>query len=111
MQLDGYYERISQQGVSLFAVSVDPPDVSKRLKERLTSRITFLSDPNGELLDALGIRHRDGGGEGRDLAFPTAMLVDDRGIVRWTYQSDTYRQRAHPDDIFAALASLQSEGG
>lgn len=87
-------------------MSVDPPDVSKRLQERLESRFTFLSDPDGELLDALDIRHRGGGQDGGDIAFPTAMLVDGAGIVRWTFQSDTYRERARPDDVFAALADL-----
>jgi peroxiredoxin len=88
-------------------VSVDPPEASKRLRERLESRFTFLSDPDGVLLDALGIRHRDARGEGRDIAFPTAVLVDGRGTVRWVFQSDTYRERARPEDVFAALGSLR----
>jgi peroxiredoxin len=92
--------------VSLFAVSVDPPEVSARLKRRLESRFTFLSDQEGVLLDALDIRHKEGGAMGQDLAFPTAILVDGAGIVRWTFQSDTYRQRARPEDGFGALASL-----
>jgi peroxiredoxin len=97
--------------VALRAVSVDPPEVSRRLKQRLKSRFTFLSDPDGVLLDALGIRHRDALGEGRDIAYPAAVLVDERGIVRWTFQSDTYRERARPEEVFAALASLRRLGG
>jgi hypothetical protein len=38
----------------LFAVSVDSPAASRRLKERLKSRFTFLTDPQGVLLDRLG---------------------------------------------------------
>jgi peroxiredoxin len=91
--------------VALFAVSVDPPEVSKRLKERLECDFTFLSDSEGNLLDALGIRHRDGV-PGRDLAFPTAVLVDSEGVVRWTFESETYRQRAHPEEIFRAIEQL-----
>jgi peroxiredoxin len=92
--------------VALFAVSVDPPEVSKRLQEHLKTRITFLADPDAQLLDALGIRHRGGRSDGADIAFPTAILVDGSGVVRWTYQSETYRQRARPEDIFAALETL-----
>jgi peroxiredoxin len=92
--------------VALYAVSVDPPEVSKRLQERLESRFTFLSDSEGALLDALHIRHRSGQ-PGRDLAFPAALLVDSEGIVRWTYESDTYRQRARPEDIFRAIEQLE----
>jgi peroxiredoxin len=105
VQLDRYYTRIADQGVSLYAVSVDPPETSRRLRERLQSRFSFLSDSQGVLLDALGIRHRNAR-EGRDIAFPTAVLVDADGIVRWTFQSDTYRQRARPEDVFAAIAAL-----
>ena len=88
-------------------MSVDPPDVSKRLKDRLNVGFTFLSDPQGVLLDALGIRHRGARQDGEDIAFPTAVLVDDAGVVRWTYQSDTYRQRAQPETIFAAIDGLR----
>lgn len=80
---------------------MDPPEVSRRLKQRLRSRFTFLSDANGVLLDALNIRHRrpDAG----DIAFPTAVLVDAHGRVRWIFQSGSYRERARPEAIFAAL--------
>ncbi len=44
--------------------------------------------------------------DGGDIAFPTAILVDREGIVRWTFQSDTYRERARPEDVFAAIADL-----
>lgn len=87
-------------------MSVDSPETSRRLKQRLESRIRFLSDPEGRLLDAIGIRHREGRADGGDIAFPTAVLVDRGGIVRWIFHADTYRQRAHPDDVFAAIEQL-----
>ncbi len=91
-------------------MSVDPPEVSKRLRQRLQSRFTFLSDPEGVLLDALDIRHREARADGGDIAYPTTVLVDAAGIVRWTFQSDTYRERARPEDIFATIAALFRSG-
>ena len=88
-------------------MSVDPPEASRRLKERLGSDFTFLSDPEGRLLDALGIRHRGDRNDGVDIAYPTAMLVDAGGVVRWIFQSDTYRERARAEEIFAAIAALR----
>ncbi len=76
------------------------------MKRRLQADFTFLSDERGVLIDALAIRHRGGRVDGADIAFPTAILVDANGIVRWTFQSDTYRERARPDDVFAALEQL-----
>ena len=61
-------------------MSVDPPAVSRRLKQRLESRFTFLADPEGVLLDGLGIRHRGGRNDGVDIAYPTAVLVDAGGL-------------------------------
>jgi len=91
-------------------VSVDPPASSRRLKERLKSRFTFLADPEGVLLDGLGIRHRGGRNDGADIAFPTAVLVDADGVVRWIFHSGTVRERARPEEVFAAIAALP-EGG
>jgi peroxiredoxin len=91
-------------------VSVDSPAASRRLKERLRSRFTFLADEQGVLLDALGIRHRGGRNDGVDIAYPTAVLVDADGVVRWTFESHSYRERARAEEIFAAIAALPETG-
>ncbi len=87
-------------------MSVDPPAASRRLKERLESRFTFLADQQGVLLDSLGIRHRGGRNDGADIAYPTAVLVDAAGVVRWIFQSSSYRERARAEEIFAAIEEL-----
>jgi peroxiredoxin len=94
--------------VGLFAVSVDPPEASRRLRDHLKIRFTFLADREGRLLDALGIRHQGGRNDGLDIAYPTAMLVDAGGVVRWIYQSGTYRERARAEEIFAAIEALHA---
>ena len=86
-------------------MSVDPPATSKGLKERLESNITFLCDTEAVLLDKLNIVHRDAPGTG-DIAFPTAILVDSKGVVRWTYETETYRQRAGPEEVMRAIERL-----
>jgi len=77
------------------------------LRQHLASPFTFLSDPEGKVLDQLGIRHVDGHGAGNDLAYPAQVLVDEQGIVRWTYESSNYRTRARPDEVFAAIDGLE----
>jgi peroxiredoxin len=102
-----YYGQIKAHGVELFAVSVDPPEASEALRQRLNVDFTFLSDPQGLVLDALNIRHHGGRvSDGGDIAYPTQILVDRDGIVRWTYESTHYRVRARPDEIFAAIDAL-----
>lgn len=92
--------------MELYAVSVDPPEASRRLRDRLNARFTFLADEEGKLLDMLGIRHRGGRNDGADIAYPTAVLVDADGTVRWIFQSSTYRERARAEEIFAAIDGL-----
>ena len=72
---------IASSEASTASVSVDRPEASRRLKERLESHFTFLADRDGALLDAIGIRHRGGRNDGGDIAYPTAMLVDADGLV------------------------------
>jgi peroxiredoxin len=107
VQLTKYYRQIQEQHVQLFAVSVDLPEASEALRQRLHCDFTFLSDPEGKILDGLNIRHRGGRTfDGGDVAFPAQVLVDKEGVVRWTYQSDYYRVRASPEQVFAAIAAL-----
>lgn len=106
MQLGKYYQDVGARDVRLIAVSVDPPEASQALKQRLGLDFTFLSDPEGVVLDRLNVRHRGARMDGADIAYPTQVLVDRDGIVRWTYTSDFYRVRARPEDVFAAIADL-----
>lgn len=76
------------------------------MRQHLASPFTFLSDPEGTVLDQLGIRHIDGHGAGNDLAYPAQVLVDAEGVVRWTYESSNYRTRARPEQIFEAIDSM-----
>jgi peroxiredoxin len=106
VELQKHYKKIAQHGVKLFAVSVDPPDASEALRQRLNLDFTFLSDADGEVLDLFNIRHRGARRDGADIAYPTQILIDRDGIIRWTYSSEFYRVRARPDEIFVALEEL-----
>jgi signal transduction histidine kinase len=92
----------------VLAVSVDPPEVSARLRKGLAAEFTFLSDMKGELLSRLNLLHRGGYG-GRDVAVPAAILVDRQGIVRWVYKPELGHLRMTPEDLFGAMERLMLE--
>lgn len=92
--------------MKLYAISVDEPDVSRRLRQRLGADFTFLSDPDGKVLDLFRIRNHQLNPRNRDIAIPTSILVDRHGIVRWAYQSDDYRVRARPEEVLEAIGRL-----
>jgi peroxiredoxin len=117
-ELREHYGEILERGVEVVAVSVDPPETSERLRRRLALEIRFVSDPEGTLMDPLGIRHRGGrppfgapAGASRDIFLPTTFLVDvdagaggaGAGVVRWVYRPHSYRVRATPQEVLAAL--------
>jgi peroxiredoxin len=99
-------------------VSVEPPEVSEALRQRLGVGIRFVSDQRGVLMDALDIRHRDGlpppfvtqrpaDGDSRDIFMTTSFLVDEAGRIRWIYRPDTYRVRAPARDVLRAIDALR----
>lgn len=97
--------------MNVVAVSVDPPDVSEKLRERLGTPITFLSDPDGKLMDQLGVRDRGAmpgfvEGRGQDIFLPTSFLLDEGNAVRWVYRPGTYRLRAPASEVLAEIARL-----
>lgn len=75
-------------------------------REELGADFTFLSDANRELLERLNIRHYRHKG---DVAFPTAILVDRYGIIRWIYEADLRHVRMTPPDLLAAMEKLALE--
>ena len=102
---------MSAQGVELIAISTDDPDVSRLLRKKLSVGFRFLSDPEAELLDVLGIRHKEQLAleeHGKEsIAFPTMILVDATGRVRWIFETDSIRSRADPEEVLTALADMQ----
>jgi peroxiredoxin len=93
--------------VELYAISVDTPEDSRRLRKRLGADFTFLSDPDGKVLDLFKIRHHQPNPKNRDIAMPTSILVDRDGIIRWIYQAGDYRVRARPEEVFRAIDRLR----
>jgi len=102
----------------VLAVSVDPPDVSEKLRRKVGAGIRFLSDERGILMNALGIRDRDAlppdlvtgglgkGRDSRDIYLATSFLVDEDGIIRWVSRPDTYRVRASASEVLGAIDAL-----
>ena len=117
-ELRRHYREILDRGVEVLAVSVDPPEVSEKLRQKLGAGIGFLSDERGVLMDALDVRDRDTlppdfvtGGlgrdrESRDIFLATSFLVDEGGVIRWVSRPDTYRVRASACEVLEAIDAL-----
>jgi peroxiredoxin len=102
-QLSIYQEikpQLAEQGVELLGVSVDHAWAHKAFQEKLGIDTTLLADfePKGEVARAYGSY--------LDLGFAnrTLVLVDEDGVVAWTYESPTPGEFPGANLIFDALA-------
>jgi peroxiredoxin len=103
-QLSIYQEvkgEIGERGVELLGISVDSTYAHKAFQEKLGLDTTLLSDfePKGEVARAYG-SYLDGVGT----ANRTLVLVDEDGMVAWTYESPNPGEFPGANVIFDALA-------
>ena len=100
--------------MKLYAISVDPPDVSKSFAEKIAAdgkgKVNFplLSDPEHKIIDAYGLR--DPAYEAQKvngIPHPAVYLIDKQGKVVWAKIEADYKQRPTNEQIRAALDSLK----
>lgn len=102
------------ENVKLYAISVDPPDVSKTFAEKIASdgkgllNFPLLSDPDHKVIDAYGLR--DPAYEGQQfygIPHPAVYVIDKAGSVAWAKIESNYKERPANQEIRAALAALK----
>ena len=103
--------------MKLYALSVDPPDVSKTFAEKIASdgkgAISFpiLSDPDHKIIDAYGLRDPAYAGQQfNGIPHPAVYVIDKTGKVAWVKIESNYRERPTNPEIRAALDALVKSG-
>jgi peroxiredoxin len=102
------------ENVRLFAISVDPPDVSKEFATKLAGdghgEINFplLADPDHRTIDAYGLHDPAYDGEKfAGIPHPAVYVIDKKGVVTWAKVESNYRERPTNEEIRAALNALK----
>ena len=102
------------ENVKLFAISVDPPDVSKNFADKIASDgkgaigFPILSDPEHKVIDAYGLR--DPAYEAQKvygIPHPAVYVIDKTGKIAWVKIESDYKQRPTNEEIRASLDSLR----
>jgi peroxiredoxin len=100
--------------VKLYAISVDAPDVSKTLAEKIASdgkgAVSFplLSDPDHKIIDTYGLRDPAYAGERvYGIPHPAVFVIDQDGKVRWARVESNYRERPTNQQIRTALDAIR----
>lgn len=91
----------AERGIEIFAISVDPAEVSRDHAAEMGITFSFLSDPAAEVIRRYDLFH-PGAGEQGDLARPAEFLVDPNGTVRWVDLTDDYWVRTRPEIVLEA---------
>lgn len=108
-----FQQRLSDfaaRGISVVAISVDPPDINKRHSQKLGYTFPLLSDPNAKVIRRYDVLHPGAGPKGTDIARPAEFLLDSDGIVRWVNLTDNIAVRARPEQMLEASNQLRSAG-
>ncbi len=97
---DGIKGELADAGIELVGLSVDSPYAHKAFQEKLGIDTVLLSDfePKGAVAKAFG-SYIDGAG----IANRTLVLVNEDGVVAWTYESPTPAEFPGPDVVRQAL--------
>jgi len=89
----------------VLAISVDPPETSREVVERLGLDYDILSDPGARVIEQYGVLHVDGGLDG-DVARPAGFILDRDGQVVWRELTENWRIRLRPDRVLEQLAAI-----
>ena len=82
----------------MLAISVDPPDKSRELANKLNLPFRILSDQQHTAIDSYGVYDATG-----KIAVPSSFVIDRNQTVRWSYIGKDNTDRAADDDILAAV--------
>jgi peroxiredoxin len=107
------------EGIAIVAASPDTTETladieANGLDGKKPFRLRLLSDPKGRTADALGFLNPDTVKEGVrpeafGLPFPTTIIVDNRGIVRFVKTHRDYRERVTPREMIEVARKIRVE--
>jgi len=85
-------------------VSNDRPEKLKAFASAFGITFPLLSDVDLSATKAYGIHN-----ERERLAYPTSLVIDPRGVVRWVREDIDFRVRPATEELLATLRTLQTQ--
>jgi peroxiredoxin len=101
-QLEAHWQEFKKQKVDVVVISIEDREAASATKEDFP-HLVVVSDAERKLADAVEVIHRHSAPGGGDTAAPTTILVDGKGIVRWTFRPDRVLTRLSPSQLLAAV--------
>lgn len=110
--LTKHYKAINELGARLIFVTPKPLDTTRRVADMFGVQFDFWLDPDHAVARKLGLVHRAGvpgkhrENYGRDTVWPTALVCDADGIIRYASQSKRIMDRPDPTVLVSTLQQL-----
>jgi peroxiredoxin len=109
-ELRSVQERLASRGGRIAAVSVDAPDLSRSVHDKLDLPFPILADVDRATLRAYGLVHQGAGPGGCDVAVPAQLLVNPDGKILWRRTARLIQDRPSPDAVWASIEPLLPSG-
>jgi peroxiredoxin len=93
----------------VFAISVDPPEASRKLRKEKGYTFPFLADTKAEVIRRYDVLHPGAGPDDADIARPAEFVIDPSGVVRWVNLTESILVRARPEQVLAAVDAIGTE--
>ena len=94
------------KGGRVLAISVDAPELSRRVVEDDELAFPILSDATRETIRAYGLVHAGGGLDEEDIALPAQLLVAEDGRIVWSHVARRIQGRVSPARTLEAIERL-----
>lgn len=103
-QLQKHLADFEALDVDILGVTMDKAAaIGPNRKKFALDGIDILADTNGDLMDALGLRHQGAGPGGTDVARSASLLFDSEGRLLWMEVTENYRVRPQPEHVLAEV--------
>jgi peroxiredoxin len=97
---------LKRRGGKLLAISVDAPEVSRRVVEGRRLPFPILSDRDRKVIQSFGLVHARGGPGGDDIAIPAQILIAPGGRIAARHVSARVQDRIDPDLMLERVRQL-----
>ena len=99
-------EELTARNVRVVAISVDPPEVSKKHAAKQGYTFPILSDEKLEVLRKYDLVHEAGRRGGADISKPAEFFLDADGKIIWRNLTDNYKVRLTAEQLRKGLDAL-----